>query len=88
MPSYLEIALRVAGPAHPVHPEPGSDGQGPAEVFVADPQTRPDKLSHCGSVRCGGCYVVGEGRKIHPPKCGKAYLDWLNRWQEKGRLVQ
>ena len=39
----------------------------------------------CGSPQCAGCYDVGEGRKIHPPKCGEDYLAWLERWEAKGR---
>jgi hypothetical protein len=25
----------------------------------------------CGSPDCAGCYDVGDGRKIHPPKIGE-----------------
>ena len=39
----------------------------------------------CGSAHCIGCYDVGDGRKIHPPKCGEKYRKWLERWQPKGR---
>ena len=24
----------------------------------------------CGSMACRGCYEVGEGKKIHPPRAG------------------
>jgi hypothetical protein len=43
-------------------------------------------LAACGSPRCAGCYDVGDGRKIHPPKCGGYYRKWLERWEAKGRL--
>lgn len=39
----------------------------------------------CGSPSCAGCYEVGDGKKIHPPKCGHGYSDWLKRWEPKGR---
>ena len=42
-------------------------------------------LAVCGSSHCAGCYDVGDGRKIHPPKCGKEYRKWLERWQPKGK---
>ena len=40
----------------------------------------------CGSPHCAGCYDVGDGRKIHPPKCGEFYLKWLQRWRPKGAI--
>lgn len=40
----------------------------------------------CGSPVCAGCYDIGDGRKIHPPKCGEDYLQWLERWETKGKL--
>jgi hypothetical protein len=42
----------------------------------------------CGSPHCAGCYDVGEGRKIHPPKPSREWLDWLARWHPKGERVQ
>jgi len=39
----------------------------------------------CGSPHCAGCYDVGDGRRIHPPKCGNEYRKWLERWQPKGK---
>jgi hypothetical protein len=38
-------------------------------------------LAPCGSSYCAGCYDVGDGRKIHPPKCGEEFLRW-RAWQE------
>lgn len=43
------------------------------------------QLAPCGSPHCAGCYDVGEGRKIHPPKCGEDYRKWLERWEPKGK---
>jgi hypothetical protein len=48
------------------------------------PGTR--KLALCGSPRCAGCYDVGDGRRIHPPKVGEDYQRWLERWKPKGSL--
>jgi hypothetical protein len=42
-------------------------------------------LGACGSPQCAGCYDVGDGRKIHPPKCGKEYWKLLERWKPTGR---
>ena len=42
-------------------------------------------LTACGSPHCAGCYDVGDGRKIHPPKCGEGCRKWLERWQPKGK---
>jgi hypothetical protein len=42
-------------------------------------------LAACGSPHCAGCYDVGDGRKVHPPKCGEEYRKWLERWQPKGK---
>ena len=39
----------------------------------------------CGSPHCAGCYDVGNGNKIHPPKCGAEYRAWLERWQPEGK---
>jgi hypothetical protein len=43
-------------------------------------------LAPCGSPQCAGCYDVADGRKIHPPKIGKDYRSWLERWQPKGKV--
>ena len=32
-----------------------------------------DNLAPCGSEHCAGCYDVGDGKKIHPPKCSEDY---------------
>lgn len=42
-------------------------------------------LAAYGSPHCAGCYDVGDGKKIHPPKCGEEYRKWLERWQPKGK---
>ncbi len=42
-------------------------------------------LAPCGSPRCAGCYEVELGRRIHPSKASREWLDWLKRWEPKGR---
>lgn len=41
-------------------------------------------LGPCGSPHCAGCYDVGDGRKIHPPKCGTDFLRWRAWLEGKG----
>jgi hypothetical protein len=45
-------------------------------------------LAACGSGHCANCYDVGDGRKIHPPKCGEDYLGWFKRWEGRGCRMQ
>jgi len=47
--------------------------------------TSASAIAACGSTQCTGCYEVGDGKKIHPPKCGDEYRKWLERWQPKGK---
>lgn len=42
-------------------------------------------LATCGSPHCSGCYDVGDGRKIHPPRCGAESREWLEHWEPKGK---
>ncbi|MGC1907699.1 MAG: hypothetical protein WA715_28005 [Candidatus Acidiferrum sp.] len=42
-------------------------------------------LAACGSEHCVGCYDVGDGRRIHPPKCGEKYRAWRERWEAGGK---
>jgi hypothetical protein len=30
-----------------------------------------EDVAACGASDCAGCYDIGDGRKIHPPKSGK-----------------
>lgn len=45
----------------------------------------PVDLAPCGSPHCAGCYGVGGGRKVHPPKSSEKWLVWLERWKPKGK---
>lgn len=66
----------------PVDPVGQGAGQ---ETSTVEAQT--GGLAPCGSPQCAACYVVDAetGAKIHPPKCGQKHLDWLKRWEPKGR---
>lgn len=46
----------------------------------------PNRPALCGSPGCGGCYEVATSVRIHPPKCGESYREWLERWEAKGKL--
>ena len=56
------------------------------EVIAALRGLDRGERASCGSPNCAGCYDVGEGRKIHPPKCSEDYRAWLERWEAKGRV--
>jgi hypothetical protein len=89
MPSYLEIALRVASPAQMVHSEAerveNQSHSSHADV-VTKSRVNPNNSAPCGSADCAGCYDVGDGRKIHPPKCGQQYLECLLRCRVNGKI--
>jgi len=44
-----------------------------------------DKLS-CDSSDCAGCYSIGEGKRIHPPKASREFLEWRAKWEAGGRI--
>lgn len=89
MPSYLEIALRVGQPSHPASNRQKSAESWPCSIHPPVAKLREvsgaGKVASCGSPHCAGCYDVGDGTKIHPPRCGRDYLAWLNKWEAKGR---
>ena len=94
--AIVERALRALaeiGAARPAMPElprktPELANPAPATQHqVADkPEAQSDSLAPCGSSDCAGCYDVGDGRRIHPPKCGEKYRAWLERWETRGRV--
>jgi hypothetical protein len=49
-------------------------------------QVQSTELAPCGSPHCAGCYDVGDGRKIHPPRCGEAFLRWRAWMEGKGPI--
>lgn len=89
MPSYLEIALRVAGPPHRTGNEQGVAASLPRPVPRRTATQREvsaeENLAACGAFHCAGCYEVAPGVRIHPPKCGENYRIWLERWEFKGK---
>lgn len=57
----------------------------PASVIPPETKELEEKAA-CGSPQCAGCYDVGEGRKIHPPRCGEAFLRWRAWMEGKGQI--
>ena len=41
----------------------------------------PSEVASCGSPSCGGCYEVGTGVRIHPPKTSQVWIDGWGKWQ-------
>jgi hypothetical protein len=87
--SYLEMALRAlaeSGAASPAVPESPCLTSEPIKATPALPvnvENSTPTLAPCASPQCARCYDVGEGRKIHPPTCGRDYLEWLKKWRAK-----
>jgi hypothetical protein len=81
--AIVERALRALA-------EIGAAGPGMPELPRKTPELKPEaqfnSSAPCGSSDCGGCYDVGDGRRIHPPKCGEKYRAWLERWEATGRV--
>ncbi len=74
----------TASPASPAAPNvPTAD---PATEGLAPRSRRPGEIAPCAQPHCAGCYDVGEGRLLHPPKSGQDFLDWLLKWEAKGRV--
>lgn len=57
-----------------------------AEIIAALRERDQGERAACDSPNCAGCYDLGDGRRIHPPKCGDDYRAWLERWDAKGRV--
>ena len=94
MSSYLEIALRVANRIQSVGSEPAAGISQPMGSIVEKSRSeittqtviKSGATAACGSSHCAGCYDVGDGRKIHPPKIGEDYRKWLERWKPRGTV--
>ena len=94
--AIVERALRAlaeigaAGPAMPELPRETPELANPVPATqdkVADkPEAQFNSSARCGSSDCAGCYDVGDGRRIHPPKCGEKYRAWFERWEARGRV--
>ena len=57
-----------------------------AEVTAQSDRQKGEEKAACGMSHCAGCYDVGGGKKIHPPKCGEDYRAWHARWEASGRV--
>jgi hypothetical protein len=90
MGRYLKLAMTVTSGDEHMQPAVAAmvvekKGQ-PSPTRNADLRVQgadAGDLAPCGSSDCGGCYDVGDGKKIHPPKCGQRYSDWLKRWEPR-----
>ena len=40
----------------------------------------------CGSPSCAGCYEVEPGVRLHPPRSGPEWKEWLLKWDPKGKV--
>lgn len=77
------LARNTSGTVCPIPPvQVGQDAGEDTDTL----HLQRDEVGSCGSPHCAGCYDVGDGRKIHPPKCGEEYKKWLKRWQPRGKL--
>jgi len=91
MGRYLKLAMTVMSRREPIEQAVVAVGAGvqnqPQLTRKADPRMQHPEvlLAACGSPACAGCYDVGDRKRIHPPKCGHEYLDWLKRWEARGR---
>jgi hypothetical protein len=58
--------------------------EGLAEVLRA----RGKGLAPCGRPDCAGCYGIGDGGDLHPPKVSVDWLEWLQKWEPGSSKVQ
>jgi hypothetical protein len=88
--SVKALAMSVLAAAASVprvkHPGTGSVTAPPSPSGHERETQSYDQLAACGSSHCAGCYDVGDGRKIHPPKPSAEWLDWLEKWKPRGKL--
>lgn len=62
-------------------------GQASSAGNSPQPELRgTDELAACGSPECAGCYDIGQGNRIHPPKIGPDYAGWYKRWEPKSTV--
>jgi hypothetical protein len=62
-------ALAAIGAAQ----EPDTHIKAEPAAVPAAPECEAEGLARCGSPGCAGCYDLGDGRRIHPPKCGQGW---------------
>lgn len=68
--------------------ETEAQSAGPHERPAVMPPERvkPRGGAACGLPYCAGCYEVAPGVRIHPPKCGEGWKEWLLKWEPKGKI--
>jgi hypothetical protein len=81
---YLNLAKSVPrGGAS----QPATELRSASETFSARRDILSgDGLASCGLPHCAGCYQVDPGVRIHPPKSGEDWKEWLLKWEPKGRV--
>jgi hypothetical protein len=67
-------ALAAIGAAQQTVSEPSPVAPHSQAAMSAKRNPEHIGLALCGSPVCGGCYDVGDGRMIHPPKCGAGWV--------------
>jgi hypothetical protein len=67
-------ALAAIGAAQQTVPEPSPITAKVRAVALVERAPVRKGLALCGSPDCRECYDVGDGRKIHPPKCGAGWV--------------
>ena len=81
----VERAVHALAALNGTKQHAGRPSLSPVSAHTDQPMQRVgDKLgttAACGSPNCAGCYDVGDGMKIHPPKCGQGFLRW-RAWLE------
>jgi hypothetical protein len=79
----LALSVLAAGKSVPPHtsalPTHGTGTERPTAQ-------KTEAVATCGSVHCAECYEVEPGVRIHPPKSGDAWKEWLLKWGPKGRV--
>jgi hypothetical protein len=70
MKDYSEILKSLAAP--PAVETRQTASPAPREKPAVQAE---EDLPACGSPHCAGCYDVGDGRKIHPPKAGMNHAE-------------
>ena len=56
------------------------------EIVAALREREKGERASCGSPNCAGCYDIGDGKKIHPPRCGEGFLRWRAWLEGKGQI--
>jgi hypothetical protein len=81
----LSVLAATATVPHAKYAGTGPSSAPPLAGREREPQSKAP-LAACGSSHCAGCYHLGDGRKIHPPKSSAEWLARLEHWKPKGSV--